>query len=332
MTIRSYSNLATHFQNMAQNSRLRGALEKLNGEIATGQKADLQKSLGVNRPRLAHLDQTLHVIDAGLQTTTLYGARLEQQQNVLNTLDTRRQLVQNTSIGLSIAPSESELKLATAQGESAFADMVAALNESFGGRALFSGQNSDRPPLPSADSMLADLRTTINFAQAPADVIADIRSYFEDPTGAYATTHYQGGDAAGTEVRLNETTTSSPTMTAMDPGIRVALAAAAAVAVTADAPLPINDRAALVRETQNLALQSAKLATHRGILGVEQQRVSTVSAELTGRQAALKIERNNLTSADLYEAAGELQAVQAQLEAHFTIISRQSRLSLLEYM
>lgn len=332
MSIRAYSSIASHFQNMNQTTRLRSAMESLNKVVATGQRDDLQESLGVNRARLAHLDQTMHSLSAGLKTTQLYGVRLEQQQNALGIIDKRRQDVQNDVIGVSAAPSASELALLTSRGEASFNDMVAALNQSFGGRALFSGQNADTSPLPSADSMLSDLRATINFAQPPADVVADIRHYFEDPAGAYATTHYVGGDAAGTDVRLSETARSGPTMTALDAGVRTALASAAALAVSGDAPLTVNERGALVRETQALSLQSASLATHRGFLGIEQERVATISAELTGRQAALKIERNNLTSADLFEAAGELKAVQTQLEAHFSIIARQSRLSLLEYL
>lgn len=332
MSIRSYSNLASQFLNMNHTTRLRTSMESLNNVIASGKRDDLQESLGVNRARLAHLDQTLHSISAGLKTTQLYGVRLEQQQLALDRIEKRRQDVQDVSIGVSFAPSVSELALITSRGESSFTDMVSALNESFGGRALFSGVNADTTPLPSAESMLADLRATINFAQPPADVIADIRHYFEDPAGAYEATHYRGGDAAGTEVHLSETARSGQALTALDAGVRIALASAAATAVIGDAPLTVNERGALVRESQSLSLQSAGLATHRGMLGVEQERVATISAELTGRQSALQIERNNLTSADLFEAAGELQAVQAQLEAHFAIISRQSRLSLLEYL
>ena len=61
-------------------------------------------------------------------------------------------------------------------------------------------------------------------------------------------------------------------------------------------------------------------------------RVEDAAARLSARGTALEIARNDMSAADPYETATKLQNVQLQLETHYTLTARLSRLSLTEYL
>jgi len=77
---------------------------------------------------------------------------------------------------------------------------------------------------------------------------------------------------------------------------------------------------------------AGNLVQLRASVGSAEARVEEASARLSARETALEIARNDMSAADPYETASNLQEVQLQLETHYTLTARLSRLSLTEYL
>ena len=67
-------------------------------------------------------------------------------------------------------------------------------------------------------------------------------------------------------------------------------------------------------------------------VGAAQEHIEDVTARNSARKASLSIARNELLAADPYETSIRLQSAQSQLESLFSVIARNARLSLVNYL
>jgi flagellar hook-associated protein 3 FlgL len=83
-----------------------------------------------------------------------------------------------------------------------------------------------------------------------------------------------------------------------------------------------------------LQLQSAAddIAQVKGRIGYFEGEVERIAISQSSEISALSLARNLITQADPFEVATELKAVQLQLETHYAMTARLSRLNLVEYL
>lgn len=326
---------ARYFTAARNNVAIRTRLDTLSRELSTGQTADLSRRLGADTERLADVDRRFAVAVARGAGAATVGQTLQSQQDALNRIDAARNRLVDTLAPLTLGGSADQRQLGADAAATAFASTVDALNTRFAGQALFAGAASDRTALADPATLLSGLRTAIAGLTSSADVTQAIADWFDQPGGGFQTVGYTGDTGPAPTRRIDDTTTVTLTARADDTSMRDLLKATAMAALAMDTGTALSDadRGDLLSQSNVLLIAAAApLTALRATVGAAQAEAEDAGTRLTEDVSALSILRNGLTAADAYDTASQLQAVQVQLETHYTVTARLSRLSLMEYL
>lgn len=334
MTMTSIGDLAQSLVLRARAADLKRATAILTSELASGRISDIAGRLAGDLTHLTDIDRNLGRLDgyavAAREAALLAGSA---QAGVTRLHDL------GTGLGtdlLDIAPTSPAVTRthAAARARGDLADAIAALNLRGGGRSVFGGAATDRPPLGTADTLLAGLKSAI----AGADTVAGIRQaaqdWFDDP-GGFRAALYQGSDQALAPIRIGRGETVSLTLRADDPVFRDLLreTALAALATDPDLGLDATAEAALLRGAGEGLLTAGNRLTGLGAdLGRAEARIDETATRNAAARAGLDLARNEVLAADPYDTATRLQEVQFQLESLYAVTARSSRLSLLSFL
>lgn len=325
--------MARHLANHQRTIQIKTDLYRLSDELSSGKKSDLPRALGFSRARHAELVSTLSLNSAFSQLGEEVGVRLAAQQSALAQIGDRGSSLASDIIGLPLEPSQQDIARTARSAESDFIDDIAALRTSVAGQFVFSGAQSDHPPLPDGKTLLADLRATINMGGTSSQIVSDVRQFFTDTAGRYQTAHYAGGATPAETLRLGANINLAPSATALAPEIRDALAGVALAAIANDFATPLDPRAKDLIQTAREDLQNtAGLTAISARIGAAEHRVEEAQTRLSANTSAMQIELNSMEAADPFETAVRLQETQLQLETHFTSLARLSKLSLIYHM
>ena len=334
MPVMSVGDMARQFNAMRSGSSIKTELADLTQRMSTGRVNDITAHLGGNTARLSGLDHRLSQLDSSIRVAGETAQTLSAMQSVLERVDSLRGETSQQLLHVTAASQPNQIDEVATAARDSFETMVSALNTQVAGRALFGGVEVDRRPLGPAEDMLADLQTFIGGATTPAAIIAAVDFWFDDPAGGFATMGYQGDTGPVLSKRLTENEAVDINARADDPAIRDTLKAAAMAAMA-------HDLTGLTRATQTTLLQEAGtrlfgasdgLVAAQSRLGFVEEAVDRASVEMTAQQTSLKMSRNDLIAADPFDTASRLQSIQLQLETHYTVTARMSRLTLLEYI
>jgi len=335
MPIVSVGDLSQHFQSLQNSGRIKSDLAKLGQELSTGKVADVVEKVGGQTRQLAGVEHSLKVLDsyqrAAVETTLV----LDHMQFALDRVDENRVAASATLLMISDQSQKHQLESASSAASHAFQDMVSALNSKVAGRALFGGVAVDRAPLASANDMLSDLRLNLVGVSSEADFLNIVDTWFNDPAGGFASIGYQGdmGPPMTRSIAQNENVEISGR--ADSDAVKRVLHATALGALS-------NDGIGMLTQTQYaniphtsgvtlLGASSGMVATQTEI-GQLQNQVEAAQTRLSSEQTSLGLLYNDITSADPFETATRLQAVQTQLETHFAVTARLSQMTLADYI
>lgn len=335
MPIQTIGDMSQHFQSLRNTGGIKTRLNTLAQELASGRVADVTARLGGTTGPLESMNRDILLLEQFAQSATEAEQLLGYMQSSLEVVDSLRARLTEQTLPVSVNTSAPTVSDAAFAGRQAFTDMVATLNKSIGGRTLFGGTAVDRPALATADNMLADLVASIGPATATADIETAIDTWFNDPTGGFATSGYLGGTGPVMTRRIGANVDVTLDARADDPASRLVLQAAATAAIASEMGSAIDNdtRAQLVASSGQKLLASAGPLTHmRARIGLAEARTADTSVSLSAEKSAFEMLRNEIVAADPFEAATQLQDVQQQLEMHFTVTARLSRLSLVNYL
>jgi flagellar hook-associated protein 3 FlgL len=322
------------FQLSRQNTDLKTGLYRLAGELSSGEVADRASALGGDTSRFSGIEHSLRVLETYGQATRETALTLTSMQTTLGAFDERRAALSSDLLTVSeSSPSHLVNELAQQAGGT-FQDLVSSMNTRVADRTLFAGAAVDGSALVDSETMLSDLVAAVGTSTTISDIVTTVEAWFEDPNSGFATSGYVG-DSGDPQTRiLNETASVDLDARADDPAVRDVLKSAA-LAALADrlSGLSDSDRGELLFES-GVQLQSAAsgVAQLQSRIGFAEQSVERASVENTAQIAALTIQRNDSVGVDPFEAATALQSLQIQLETHYAITARLSRLSLVEYL
>jgi len=328
----SIGDLAQTLSMKRQNATLKLMMQEKGQEVTTGRVADAGRALRGDFAPLAAIDTSVARLEGFRAATTEAGTVASVMQTALTTLsDLSSQLASSL---LTAAGSGLQQQI-TSLGQDArqrLETAIGVLNTQFADKALFSGIETGRPPLPDALAFLTTLEGVVAGAISAADVEEMLTGWFDSPTGYDAT--YQGGaPRAAMEIGPGEQVSIS--ITARDEGIRNSLKGLAMAALL--------DRGVL----QGQAVGRADLARRAGLsltdtasartllsaeLGIAEARIDQAATRNGAEMSALQIARTSLVAADPYEAATRLEQAETQLQALYSITVRLSRLSLADYL
>lgn len=322
------------FQQSRQNFSIKSNLNTLVNELSSGEKSDKVKATNGDTARLSSISNRLKVLTSLAFLTKETELTLSTTQTALSNIDTQRGALADQLLPITSDSPDFQLSQAARAGRERFGGLIGTLNTKLGDDSLFAGTAVDRAPLASAEAMLTDIVTQIGGATDTATILATVNTWFDDPAGGFSTLGYVGDTGDQLQRRLDTDNIVSIDARADDPGLKSVLKGAMIAALAQEmAGLDKTTKAELLFEG-GLQLQSAAsdVAAIKGRIGYAEGEVQRLTVSQNAEKTALSMAENEITQANPYDTASELQAVQLQLEMHYATTARLSRLSLAEYL
>ncbi|QQA42723.1 flagellin [Pelagovum pacificum] len=335
MTTIGTGDLGAHFLASRRISSVKTRLNTLSHELGSGRVADIGRRLRGDTAQVAQVDHRIDLTTSHITANTETATMLSQMQLTVSNLGERRTALTQELLSLPDNPSAALREGAISAARTTFFTSVGDLNFQVGGRALFSGDATGTPSLAAPGDMLSNLATSLSAATDIDDLTARLDAWFDDPSGGFATMGYRGSSTGYQSRPLGDGTTTEIDVTANDDAIRGYLKSTALIAVLPDISPALSEdmiKDALKIGLDGMITSSQPLSLLQGRIGRMEALVDGATARLAAERTSLSIVRNDLTSADPYETASSLQAVELQLEMNYSVTARLSRLSLMEYL
>ena len=335
MSLSGIGDLRQHFLSTQNKTRVKTELNTLVEELTTGEKSDLTSHLGISQVGLNSLDRQLKVLGKYEQVNEQTSQILSTMQTILEHVDDLRSSASNTLLTISDSSTPLDLSRGSDAARTSFEATVQSLNTRYGDQSLFGGADVEGTPLATADQMLSELQTAIAGLTTATDVSIAVDAWFDDVGGGFETVGYLGDSTGVVERPLDANQFISIDARADDEAIKETLKALAKGALANDPSVSLD-----LAETRNLQQESAvgllnaaeNMADLQARVGFIEGRVEEASVRNSAEQTSYGIARSEMVSADPFETATRLEAVQLQLETQYTLTARLSRLSLTEYL
>jgi len=281
------------------------------------------------------IDKKLGNIEVFQKTIALAEARSSTAQNSLDVLENAL-----TTIGVDVLAAIERDDMQTAktyanQSRATLSSVVGTLNTDVGGQSIFAGAGFDTPALAPGDVIMTDIAAIVASAPDSTTALNDIRTYFDDPAGGFATSIYLGSTVDAPELSISEGLDVNPLIRADSQPLRDTLRILAVSAVIAEGGFS-GDVAAQKAMLTDVANDSVEVRDEviylRQDIGHAQSIIAETSDGNTTEKSMLQITRNNLLQADPYETATKLTELQTQLESLYLLTARLSGLSLANYL
>ena len=334
MNFTSMGDGAYYLTQSRQNTVLKSRLNLLAAQLGSGEIKDKPKALGGDTTRLSAIEHGLSRTASQITRNRETALSLATMQQTLDAVNGQRFALSESLVKVTRDSPQLQIDDGARNAVSRFSTMVNTLNTEVGGRRLFAGTAVNQPALAPPADMLADLVASIGGAVDEASILAAVDTWFDDPAGGFATMGYLGDTGAQPVRRLDEASTITLDARADDPGLRSVLKGAALAALADQIPgLDRQTKATLLFEGGiRLQTSAVDIVNVQARLGLAESEVDRVTTTLSAEESAFNIARNDLVNADPFETASALQAVQLQLETHYQVTARLSRLSLAEYL
>jgi flagellar hook-associated protein 3 FlgL len=314
-----------------QNAALRARLETVGQETITGRRTDVLQATNGQVGDAFLLEKASQDIARQRGMANLASARLDGATSSLSTI--RTTLVEFTpDARVTFATGgKNEFDLMSADAGDALGHVMSALGRRHGTRHLFSGTQSASGPLATQEALQTAINADISGAATGADAITAINDYFA-AGGGFETDIYRGSTEDGPRLHITDTQSFNPLPKADDKLFRDMMQGFAMIAGASQAATDA-DRDQLLEAGINLldgAIDGA-LATEARV-GATQQNLERIDAGLATEASLVSAASTRLLGRDVFEAAAELQALQGQLEASYTVTGRLGSLSLANFL
>lgn len=335
MTWASIGSLSLPFQMQRHGVALRTEMARHSGELTTGRVEAPQRHLRGDLVGLAAVEMRLTRIAAFDRVLAESATGFDSAQVALDRIFALGSGLSGQVMAAAFA--DSGVESYAAVGEAAFGtleDMLSALSLRVAGRAVFSGAAADRPPLPPAHEIMAEIRAQATGLDSAAQIVTALETFFFAPGDGFETALYRGAPAAPGPA-IDDGERAPPLPTAADPVIRRHLMAAAMAALLDEGVLGDNqpELRALALAAMNTAESNAEaLIGLQAAAGSAQELFEQRRIRLSHEQDALVRARDALIGTDPFQAASLLEETRHRLDMLYAITARVSRLSLLEYL
>ncbi|NBZ88381.1 flagellin [Stagnihabitans tardus] len=335
MTYYTMGDLAQYRMLSGQGARLRAQMNELSVEATTGLVADRTERLRGNYVQVAGIESRLNQIAAYRTVTSEQLILTAGMQTALSTVgDQTKGLSAALLAGVS-SQSELRIEALSNQANATLSSTLSALNARIGERALFAGTTTNSATFGSAEDLMSALETavTASGAVSAVDVQAAVDDFFDDPAG-FEAVMYKGSEATG-PLPIGPEETAQIDVTGMDPAIvgmlkGIAMAGLLSRGVLAGSTLARSDL--MKKAGESLAGTQELLAGLSAHLGTTEAAMQNAATRNDAEKNALETARLNLLSVDQYEVASKYQETQGQLQELYTLTSRASRLSLVDFL
>lgn len=333
--LNTIGDLSRNFRSQSSTGLLKQRLERLSQEVTTGQTADKTRTLKGDYLPLNSIERSLDQLEWHRTTLTETRIFVETAQRSLGVIQDHAISAGTNLVSLSTNAQMTVLGAVTQDTRQAFGSVLSALNARMGERSVFAGVATNAPAVLGVDEMMAELVTATAGATTAQQVADAITIWFDAPGGGFETSGYIGSTERLQPFDLGLGQSATFDVAADDTEVRDMLKGLAMGAILEDASFTLsNDEQRTLVRMAGEALLSAdkKFAEYRAEVGTTEAELERASTRNAAETHALEIARADILGVDQYEAAGDLQSTQVQLEMLYSITARMSRLNLMEYL
>ncbi|GGY43802.1 hypothetical protein [Parvularcula lutaonensis] len=315
------------FSNQIANLRTR--LDEVATELATGRRQDVNAAVRGDNNILLRAEAAIEAFEPERARLNVLEGRFRTAGLTLRTVnDLAGSTLVSAQAAGDLAAGVDADGFAATEARTSLATMFSTLEARFGGRALFGGDLGAGQVMADVSVFLAEVDAAIGTLTDAASVEAAIDSVFA-PGGGFEINVYLGGQPLGAQ--LSDGQQLAPIITADSGPMRQVFKGLAMQA--------FNER---VQEDQrsSFLLRSAEVTqTARDALTAEEASIglarNAIDREMV-RQEALLFDANEtvetILGRDPFEAASETQALEARLQAAYTITGRLAGLRLTNFL
>ena len=334
MSLQTIGDLARGVMLRRQNAELKTHMARLTQEVSSGRSADPVRHLSGRMAGLADIEQGLTLNRSYKTAAAEAGVMASAMQAALGRVEAEAGTLAESLVLADTTGGTVEVPVMAGQARAALDAMVGHLSTRVAGRALFAGSDVSARPLASADAMLNTVRAALGGATDAASVEAAVAGIFA-PGGDFETLIYQGGTGPLGAIPLGAGEAVALDIRADSEALRAGLQNTVLAVLAGDQSLSLSagDRQTLLaRAGEGLLGAQGEMAVLRADLGHAEYRIEQASSRIASEIAGLEVARNSLTAIDPFTSATELEAVQLQLEALYTVTARSARLSLVNFL
>ena len=316
-------------------ANLKTRVEQTSREAVTGKREDITTAVHGAVGDIHLLQKALDDIEQGGRINDISGARLDLMttslasvRGVVGGLDTQALAALTTpnSIGISTISQQSEANLRS---------VISLLNTSHGNRKLFSGDTSDKLPLATAETLLADVKNIMQTSGSPSNIKIALNTYFNDPNGGFATNIYKGGSNNAPPSFLSDGSKIEFSVRADDQSIRETLRGLAVLATAQSTGFDVQSSAfnsVFTQGASSVSQGKGGLIKLESGLGIYSGLLENANTQQQAEKLTLAKSLNSITGRDQFEAAAELKQLQTELESSYLITSRLANLHLTNFL
>jgi len=335
MAATTLGDLAQAFALRHRNTILREDIIRYNNELTTGMTTDVASHLGGSYARLTEIERGIRLVEGYRISITEAQQYADMVQERLEQIALTSQNFANNLLIADFSSAEATTVALSEAGRSNLAAIVDAMNSQSAGRSLFSGDATDRAGLVDSDAIFTEIRTNVIAAATNASEVETLlQAWFDDPAG-FETFAYLGSNDDLASFRMSETASVTVNVKAKDEEIKAILLGTALASVADDATLGLDfeEQGRLLRRAAERLLSAQNdLITVQAGVGLAQERIEEWTVRVSTEKLSLDNAKGALLEIDPYEAATRLEAAQFQLESLYTITTRLSQLSLVNYL
>lgn len=311
-------------------SSLRTALQRASQELVTGRRSNILASSRGNSEPLLRAQAALDNAEQARARLTVLEGRYRVASSALRTIG---ELTESVALA---AQSAGDVNtgvqadaFASVEARSAIGTVFSALEARFGGRALFGGTLGTGRVLADTSNFLADIQALVPAGTSGAAAEAALNTYFQ-AGGAFETNIYEGGNQLD-DPQLADGSSIDALFTADSDELRSLYKGLAMVVVNeqvaeVDASNFLRRGAEVIQGAREaLVGQEARMGLAQNAITREQER-----QEQNGLDAELTLEA--ALGRDPFEAAAETQALEARLQAAYTVTGRVGALRLANFL
>jgi len=335
MALIPISDIARMTSLRSQQSGTKTALDTAALALASGKKQDITAAVGGDLSGLFRIVGEIETLTSDAAILQNVAGKTGVMQLVLSDTQSRLDKFGPDLLSAISLGDTQNMRAIGKTAENALRDMFSALNKKYGRHTLFSGDAVDRPPLGSADALLSDISSIVATAPDTGAAISAINTYFDSPSGGFSASIYSGSTQDVPAALLSNGNRIRYGMRADDPAIKAgirSLAIAAVVARSATYSGGADDRGLLKEAAVSALNASSGIIDAQEWLGNAQEQISLSKAHGEAAITVFKLHRNEMESADPFDAAARVKALQGQLEAIYIMTAQLSGMSLANYL
>lgn len=334
MNVTGYPDLLSYSRLRAATADIKARLDVTSQEVVTGLKADVTTATQ-GRVGEAHLLQkaqndlthaeNLNVLSHS-RLTMISGA-INGARTLLDNIDTRAIIALNSANPANIDAISTEAKDSL--------DMImSVMNTKHGERYLMSGDQTNIAPFEGANQLLSNVTDILSTAPNTSSATIALDAYFA-PGGQFDTDIYHGSDDAAPRLPLGNGAALEVDIRGNTDAIKQVLRGLAIMATAQDSPLAMQDtefEALYSIAAADVALGNSGLISLETELGIHLNTIDQAQEQNIAESSAIALSLQNLLGRDQYEAAAELQTLETQLQASYTVTARLSDLTLTSFL